>query len=245
MLGLQQSESRKNYWENVATAGSLKTMTAGSKTKSAFNKEKWLPLAQMPFLISHYCCNVMKKSPLKRYQTANGHIVPFIGTLAEESRMRKQAWIRHGCNSFEGNKQSSQPMSFWTEQDVLEYIDAFGIEIASVYGDVVKDETGLYSTTGLDRTGCVYCAYGLYLDKGESRFEKLKKISPKQYDYSIGGGEWADNPYYIEGLSTEPDEIGWVAWNPKKIWMPNEKGLGMGKVFDMVNEVYGEGFMRY
>lgn len=39
--------------------------------------------------------------------------------------------------------------------------------------------------------------------------------------------------------------MGWVSWNPQKIWMPNSKGLGMGKVFDMINEVYGENFMRY
>lgn len=124
----------------------------GSKTKSQFNKEKWLPLCQMPFLISHYCCNVMKKSPLKKYQTANGHIVPYIATMAEESRMRKQAWIRHGCNAFDGAKKTSQPMSFWTEQDVLEYISRYGIELASVYGSVVCED-GVFHTTGLDRSG--------------------------------------------------------------------------------------------
>lgn len=187
----------------------------------------------------------MKKSPLKKYQTAHNHSVPFIGTLADESRMRKQAWIRHGCNSFGGNKQSSQPMSFWTEQDVLKYISLYEIEIASVYGDVILNDKGIYETTGVDRTGCCYCAFGMHLEKGESRFEKLKKTHPKQYDYSIGGGEWGDNPYYIEGLSIEPDEMGWVSWNPQKIWMPNSRGLGMAKVFDMINEVYGENFMRY
>ena len=107
LLGKRPSGSRKEFWEQrteidrgLCVAGKtttrkqkelLRERKDDGKTKSAFNKEKWLPLAQMPFLISHYCCNVMKKSPLKRYQTANDHIVPFIGTLAEESRMRKQA----------------------------------------------------------------------------------------------------------------------------------------------------------
>ena len=36
--------------------------------------------------------------------------------------MRKQAWIKHGCNAFDGAKQTSQPMSFWIEQDELETI---------------------------------------------------------------------------------------------------------------------------
>lgn len=65
LLGLRPSESRKSYWENVSITGSLKPKNVGSNHKSMFNKEKWLPLSQMPFLISNYCCNVMKKSPLK------------------------------------------------------------------------------------------------------------------------------------------------------------------------------------
>jgi len=62
--------------------------------------------------------------------------------MAEESRMRKQAWIRQGCNAFTG-KIHSQPMSFWTEQDVLEYIKTFNVEICSVYGDInIVDKKG-------------------------------------------------------------------------------------------------------
>ena len=37
----------------------------------------------------------------------------------------------------------------------------------------------------------------------------------------------------------------WQNWNPKKIWTPNEKGLGMKKVFDLANEIMGKDFYRY
>lgn len=60
LLGKRPRGNRKNFWESELTAVSR---IQGST--SAFNKKKWLPLAQMPFLISHYCCNKMKKSPLK------------------------------------------------------------------------------------------------------------------------------------------------------------------------------------
>ena len=41
--------------------------------KSQFNKEKYLPLARdIPVPISHYCCQVMKKSPLKAFQKQSG-----------------------------------------------------------------------------------------------------------------------------------------------------------------------------
>lgn len=83
-------------------------MKAG--TKSMFNKEKWLPATQeLPFAISHYCCSVMKKGPMKKYARATKR-KPIIGTLTDESRVRKQAWIRHGCNAFDSKSPTSQPI---------------------------------------------------------------------------------------------------------------------------------------
>lgn len=82
-----------------------------SSGKSMFNKEKWLPAAQeLPIFISHYCCNVMKKLPMKKYSRVSKR-KPIIGTLTDESRIRKQAWIRHGCNAFDSKSPTSQPMS--------------------------------------------------------------------------------------------------------------------------------------
>lgn len=111
--------------------------------KSMFNKEKWLPIARdLPVPISHYCCNIMKKQVMNKYAHETGR-KPIIGTMTEESRMRKQAWIRHGCNAFDSKKASSQPLSFWTEQDVLTYIKLFELEIAPVYGDInIVDSKG-------------------------------------------------------------------------------------------------------
>ena len=225
--------------------------------KSQFNKEKWLPMVYTPFMISHYCCFKMKKSPMKKYQHERG-LYPILGTLAEESRVRKQAWIRHGCNAFESSSPTSQPLSFWTEQDVLAYIVKYDLPIASVYGDIVsvhdgseypaKDMTGNIGCnlkcTGCDRTGCIFCGFGFHLEKkGETRFQRLARTHPRQYEYSIGGGQWVDNPYY-DAAAPEYDSE-WKNWNPKKIWVPSKNGLGMGKVFDMTNEIYGKDFYRY
>lgn len=211
-------------------------------TKSAFNKDKWLPIARdLPVLISDICCYKMKKSPLNKYQRAT-KFKWILGTLAEESRIRKQAWIRHGCNAFDATKQTSQPLSFWTEQDILQYIVENRLEIASVYGDICG-EPGSLKCSGCQRTGCIFCAFGLHLEKGETRFQKLAKTHPRQYDYCIGGGEWVDNPFYVADAPEFDGE--WKNWNPKKIWTCNQKGLGLGKVFDMVNELYGKEMMRY
>ena len=243
LVGKRPSGKRKNFWESVQM---MTDMDSLGQIKSLFNKERWLPVARdMPFLVSHYCCQVMKKSPLGIYQRKTKQY-PFIGTMTDESRVRKQAWIRHGCNAFDSKKITSQPLSFWTEQDVLEYILRFNLDICSVYGDIERLDNGKLHCTGCQRTGCIFCGYGAHLEKqGEERFLRLRDTHPKQYNYCIGGGQWSDNPYYDPTASTEPDEMGWVNWNPKKIWIPSKEGLGFGKVFDMLNEVYGKNFIRY
>lgn len=224
--------------------------------KSLFNKEKWLPLARdIPVMISHYCCQQIKKAPLNAYKRRTGRY-PIMATMAEESRVRKQAWLRTGCNAFEGKIQS-KPMSFWTEQDVMQYIIKNDIEICSVYGDIVAvDEDGneydpktmlmdgcKLKCTGCDRTGCIYCGFGAHLEKGETRFQRLARTHPRQYEYCMGGGQWVDNPAY-DPVAPEYDGV-WKNWNPRQIWVPSKKGLGLKTVFDMVNENYGKDFYRY
>ena len=216
----------------------------GGQKQSKFNKQKWFKLAvYAPFKISHYCCNIMKKQPAARYHSESMR-VPYIGTMTEESTLRKQAWLRHGCNAFHSKKPTSQPLSFWTEQDVLQYIVRYNLKVAPVYGAIIEN-AGLLNFTGCSRTGCVFCGFGAHLEKGTSRFQALHLTHPKLYNYCIGGGQWEDNPIYDENLSTEPDETGWIHWNPKKLWVPNSKGLGMGKVFDIANELYEKKMWRY
>ena len=141
--------------------------------KSQFSKEKWLPLARdVPVMISHYCCQKMKKRPLQTYQRRTG-MKPCLGTMAEESRLRTQAWVRHGCNAFEATKQTSQPLSFWTEQDVLRYTLVQELPMASIYGDIVAvDEDGNeYDPDGMIG-GCVVC----YNNISEWRYDALAKL---------------------------------------------------------------------
>lgn len=206
-----------------------------SKRKASF--VKYAPLIDTDIKISNKCCSVMKKKPAKDYEKSTGK-KPIIATLAEESSMRENVWLKNGCNAFNSKRATSQPMSFWTEQDVYRYIKENNIPIASVYGDVVYKENpdqmriedyGINGfgdeklcTTGCDRTGCIFCAFGAHLEKGKSRFERLKETHPRQYEYCIGGGE------YVDG-----------------VWQPNKQGLGMGHVFDEINKIYGDGFIKY
>lgn len=192
---------------------------------------KYKPLTQVDFNCSNWCCLVMKEKPLNEIAKTKK---PIIGILAEESERRTDAWLKTGCNAFDGKKPMSKPMSFWTNQDVLQFLKSRNIPIASVYGDIVYkgDDGMLYEnsicggnlcTTGCDRTGCIFCAFGAHLEKGESRFERLKRTHPKHYKYCMDGGA-----YDTDGL-----------------WKPTKDGLGFRHCIDVLNSIYGENFIKY
>ena len=208
------------------------------RCEGQFSLAKWKPLRDSDIPVSHMCCHVMKKAPTKEYEKSTER-KPIIATLAEESRMRATEWLKHGCNAFDNVRPLSVPMSFWTEQDVLQYIKEEHLPIASVYGDIVyaeEPEQMRFSdygidcggkeklrTTRCDRTGCIFCAFGCHLEKEPSRFQRLKETHPRQYEYCIGGGEYDENG----------------------VWLPNKEGLGMGHVFDELNKIYGDDFIKY
>ena len=228
-----------NHWEEIKYGeksteyyqrkllGEKKFVKDGKEISDLFNLNKWLTLCcETSFMISNKCCSVMKKTPIMAYQRKS-HLYPILGTLAEESRLREQAWLRHGCNAFESKKKSSQPLSFWTEQDILKYIKTRGLEIASVYGEIVGvDDQGFeyeplpgvdckLKCSGCQRTGCIFCAYGQHLVKDETKFQMLARTHPRQYEYCIKGGEMVDGK-----------------------WQPNKEGLGLGKVLDYIDVKY-------
>lgn len=205
---------------------------------SLFNCAKYKPLLDVDFDISHRCCDVMKKNPSHDYSKRTGR-KQITAQMASESRLREQQWIKFGCNGFDMAAPTSNPMSFWTEQDVLQYIKKYEIPIASVYGEIVfaTDPEQLrfedlyiecvgceeLCTTGAERTGCIFCGFGCHREQSPSRFERLKITHPRQYEYCIGGGEY----------------------NEDGIWQPNKQGLGMGHVFEVMNEIFGDGFIKY
>lgn len=149
-----------------------------------YNYQKYKYLIDAPFLVSDQCCNIMKKKPLKKYEKQTGR-KPLIGTMAADSQSRKMAWLKTGCNAYESKNPKSQPMSFWTEQDVLQYIKENNLPYASVYGDIIEDEKGKLKTTGCDRTGCVFCAFGCHLEKEPNRFQRLKQTHPNLWEYCM------------------------------------------------------------
>lgn len=202
---------------------------------SRYNYSKWLPLLDVDFKIGDSCCSIMKKNPLKDYQKKTKQ-KPIVCTMADESMLRTQRWLKDGCTIWEGRNTSCKPISFWTNQDILQYIKENNLPIASVYGEIVETIDGnaeqmciegcgnKLKCTGCQRTGCMYCGYGAHLEKqGEKRFVKLKQTHPKIYDFVMNGGEH----------------------NEQGLWQPTKEGLGFKYVLDTLNKIYGKDFIEY
>ena len=98
--------------------------------------------------------------------------------------------------------------------DSEEYKKLFGTLKDMDFIDLIGCED-TYETTGVNRTGCIFCMFGAHLDDAPNRFERLKITHPKQYNYCINGGEMRNGQ-----------------------WLPNKKGLGLAKVLDFIGVTY-------
>ena len=82
-----------------------------------------------------------------------------------------------GCNALDGLHPHSQPLSFWLEKDIWEYIKINNLKYSKIYD------------MGYDRTGCMFCMFGVTHDASDlfskNRFEKMKETHPKEYNYCI------------------------------------------------------------
>lgn len=183
----------KNVSHNVSVArrnpnGKVKKNCFDPNKKGQYAMYKWSFLLEPDApIISEKCCDVMKKKPAYKFSKETG-MQPIVGTMASESMLRRDIWLKTGCNAFDTQHPKSMPLSFWTENDILAYIKRFNLNYASVYGEIKQDGKGNYYTTGCHRTGCVYCGFGCHLEKEPNRFQKLKETHPKIWEYCMR--EW-------------------------------------------------------
>lgn len=179
------SEIQKPTDKNKNT---VKLRLTGIRSDGSFSpmskvSNKWKFLVNAPFKVSDKCCKVMKKQPLQLYTTQTGKF-PFIGTLAAESSDRESTWIKNGCNSYDTKDPKSTPLIFWTEQDILQYIKLNNISVAECYGELQTTETGL-RFSGTQRTGCMFCMFGVHFDASPNRFQTMEHTHPALHNYCI------------------------------------------------------------
>ena len=134
--------------------------------------EKWKYLVDAPFKISDRCCYVMKKAPVKNYETKSKKH-GYLGSMADESSIRKLQYNLKGCNAFDAKRPISTPLAFWLDADIWQYIKQYDVKYSSIYD------------MGYKRTGCMFCLFGLHMESKPNRLDLLKKTHPKQYKYCM------------------------------------------------------------
>lgn len=145
------------------------------------NKFATLPLKYIHFLdkefcnykISHKCCDYVKGN------IKHDKMPTFIGTTIQESRLRRNSWLKTGCIVYEkGKPNMCKPLSLFTDNDIWNYIKMNNIKISKIYD------------LGYTRSGCVCCGFGLSLEEelkkkkiiNFNRFELLYRSNKNLFD---------------------------------------------------------------
>jgi len=134
--------------------------------------KKWQYLIGSDIKISERCCDIMKKRPFAKYEKETGR-VGILGVMAGEGSQRKETLSIHGCNAFDLKRPQSRPLTFWLEEDIWSYINKKSLSFSKIYD------------LGYPRTGCMFCMFGVHLEKEPNRFQLMKKTHPKQYKYCM------------------------------------------------------------
>ena len=132
--------------------------------------KRYAYLKDAPFRVSEKCCDIMKKKPAKAYHKETSRC-PYLGMHADESALRRDIWEREGENIETTKIPSSSPLSIWTDRDVWDYIHRYNLAYPSVYD------------MGYPRTGCVFCMFGITVDR--NRFVRLKATHPNLHEYCM------------------------------------------------------------
>lgn len=146
---------------------------------------KWLHVLDAPFKVNAKCCEIFKKYPAAVYERKTGN-KPYVGLIADESQLRKQAYLRQGCNAYDATRPISTPLAFWKEEDVWEYIKKYQIPYSPIYD------------MGYLHTGCMFCLLGIHKEKPLNKFQLMKKTHPKLYDYCINDLKIGDVLDFLE-----------------------------------------------
>lgn len=152
-----------SHWISLAQRGKpsgIRQMNQDGK----FGFKRFNYMVNAPFNISEKCCNVMKKGPAHEYHRRTNRCA-IIGTRVDESRIREQVYVTEGDNHISEGVPISAPLSIWTDKDIDEYIAVNNLKLSDCY-----------TKLGYERTGCMFCMFGILSDK--NRFIKLKATHP-------------------------------------------------------------------
>ena len=135
--------------------------------------------------VTDQCCDELKKKPMKKWAKVHGVTGQFTGVRCSESRMRRMTWMRMGAlyeSSYHGKLWISNPLAFWTQDDVERYLDD-------------NDIRPIRIPTIRGGSGCVTCMFGCHIAAKEGRpnaLQELAVLNPKMHAAALD--DWGYRP---------------------------------------------------
>ncbi len=205
----------KSYWWSVDQYGWPLLGKAWSLLKAhRINIDTFLRFSQSqssnPKLLAYYeilrdvkisqaCCDILKKEPAGRVQSALDVDVLFKGLMASESRSRAKNFLSRGylfvgvAKDYLGGRDGDpfwhcNPMSTWTDDDVWAYIHRHNLPYASLYDMGYTDRDGTFHK--IKRNGCLGCATDLLFSN--NHMSMLRRTHPRAWEVFMRRGMAAE-----------------------------------------------------
>ena len=251
IYGARHSKDKKTNYLNRLDG--LNDDGTHSEFRQMYKKYKFL--LDAPFEISNKCCYFIKEKPCFDFEKKTG-LKPFVGTMADESQQRLNAWLKTGCNNFAGDRPMSKPLSVWTEQDVLHYLTEYHDEML----DSLKNEmraVGMSEDKIAEKIHPWASVYGEIVPKLDKKqvdgqidmFEVMDIMNDIPLTttgcdrtgctFCLFGCQCQGDLRLIQLKKTHPDRYDYMMrggkFNENGMWIP-DKGLGMKFVIDWMNE---------
>jgi len=163
-------EVQRTKSDNLRALRLTGTRKDGTLTPMSKISNKWQFLCDSGLPISDRCCKHLKKDPLDSI----GH-APIVGTMADDSNQRLEMFYRHSCNAFDLDRPRSAPLSFWKEEDIWLFLKTTKTPYSKIYD------------LGYSRTGCMFCLFGVHMEKRPNRFDLMSQTHPQIFKYCMDG----------------------------------------------------------
>ena len=145
----------------------IKYLNGSSRRFQCPAKLRYIFENQMPFKISHLCCQKLKKDAVKRWTKESGKSVPILGLRMEEGGARS---YRPHCITYsaKGDIQYFKPINPCTDEWCDWYIKSRQIELCKLY----------YPPFTFTRTGCKGCPFAIDL---QHELDVMRELLPNEY----------------------------------------------------------------
>lgn len=153
-----------------------------SETERDELKEYYSILRECKF--SQHCCKLLKKDPSEKLQAELDTDVIIKGLMASESHTRMTSISTRGC-IFESHRDHItdgpfyhvNPIAFWTDDDIWDYIHKYNLEYSPLYDITYIAEDG--TEQHIKRNGCIMC--GTDIAYKDNHLAILRQTHPKAW----------------------------------------------------------------